>query len=107
MSHSIEKGDQIFGGQVAARPRAIGTPSETGGGGIEFTNAFVETCESISKRASVGIVKMKGQIIRRNLQFFFYECQRFGDLNRKPHAVCIANGHAPRTYFASCANDFQ
>src|SRR5690242_1999157 len=68
--HSIEEGDQVFRGHIAASARAIGTPAQPGGGGIELANPFLETCEGVGKRTPVRVVKMQNEFARRKMQFF-------------------------------------
>src|SRR5258708_13191862 len=100
--HALQKRDQIFGGKIAARSRAVRAAPEAGRGGIKLADAGIEPGERVGKTAAISVVEMKRQFSRRKLEFPGYDRERIPHLIGKTHAIGVPAptppcAHPPQT----------
>src|SRR5260221_8077441 len=105
--HALQKRDQIFGGKIAARSRAVRAAPEASRGGIKLADAGIEPGERVGKTAAISVVEMKRQFSRRKLEFPGYERERIAHLIGKSHAIGVADRNAPWGQVARSFHDAE
>src|SRR5258707_27742 len=73
IAHAMQKRDQVFGGKIAARSRAVRASAKASRGGVELAHPGIEPGERVGKTAAISVVEMKRQFGRRELELVGYD----------------------------------
>ena len=66
-THAIEHVNDVFGSDVAGCAGRIRTAAETGQGGIDDSDAELQSGQDVGERLTPGVVKMDGETVQRDM----------------------------------------
>src|SRR5579872_3713285 len=96
VAHALQKIDQVFGREIAARAGAIRTAPKARGGCVKFANTGLESRQRVGQAPSIRVMKMEHDVFSLQIRVTEKAAYCFGDLIRKGHAIGVTDGDAPR-----------